>query len=52
MMREKASDFLRHFLRELDSYRDVPEPSLSIIEVLFYQKIFTVLLIGFHDICH
>lgn len=32
-MREKASDFLRRFLREWDPYRDIPEPSLSVTEV-------------------
>ncbi|VIO93749.1 Uncharacterized protein BM_BM5477 [Brugia malayi] len=32
MMREKASDFLRHFLRQWDPYRDVREPALSVTE--------------------
>lgn len=31
--RERASDFLRRYLRELDASRDVPEPSLSVPEV-------------------
>ncbi|VDN03875.1 unnamed protein product [Thelazia callipaeda] len=32
LVRERASDFLRRFLRECDPYRDVPEPVLSITE--------------------
>ncbi|CAG9530654.1 unnamed protein product [Cercopithifilaria johnstoni] len=32
MMREKASDFLRRFLKEWDPYRDIPEPALSVTE--------------------
>ncbi|KAM3719440.1 1-phosphatidylinositol 4,5-bisphosphate phosphodiesterase gamma plc-3 [Dirofilaria immitis] len=32
MMRDRASDFLRRFLREWDPYRDVPEPVLSVAE--------------------
>lgn len=31
--RERASDFLRRYLRELDASRDIPEPSLSVPEV-------------------
>uniref|UniRef100_A0A915ARG5 Phosphoinositide phospholipase C n=1 Tax=Parascaris univalens TaxID=6257 RepID=A0A915ARG5_PARUN len=30
--RERASDFLRRYLRELDASRDIPEPSLSVPE--------------------
>lgn len=35
LQRERASDFLRRYLREWDPSRDVPEPALSVAEVRF-----------------
>ncbi|MCP9261671.1 Phosphoinositide phospholipase C [Dirofilaria immitis] len=40
MMRDRASDFLRRFLREWDPYRDVPEPVLSVAEVWLFSSNF------------
>lgn len=31
--RDRTSDFMRRYLKEFDSTRDIPEPSLSISEV-------------------